>query len=382
MTASSAGVAIVGTGYVADLYLRSFRAHPEIALRGAFDIDAGRLAAFCGHWGVTPADSLAALLGRLQPGDVVLNLTNPHAHYAVSRAVLEAGHHVYSEKPLAMDMDEARALAELARARGLGLTSAPCSGLSETAQTLWAAIRAGVGGTPRLVYAEMDDDFIPQAPYRKWLSESGAPWPHADEFRVGCTLEHAGYYLAWLLPIFGPVRTVVAASANLAPKDIPVAEQAADLSVGTLFFESGMVARLTCSILAPHDHALTVVCDEGVITLDECWDNAAPVRFRRRFTLRRRLMYAPLARRLRLAARETHRKLGRRGAAAMNFALGPVEMLAALAEGRRSRLPLDLALHMTEVSLALQNAGETGGAQRMTTRFDPVAPMDWAAALR
>jgi len=35
MTASSAGVAIVGTGYVADLYLRSFRAHPEIALRGA-----------------------------------------------------------------------------------------------------------------------------------------------------------------------------------------------------------------------------------------------------------------------------------------------------------------------------------------------------------
>lgn len=376
------GVALVGTGFVADLYMRSLAAYPGLQVRGAFDIDPDRLSSFGAHWGVPARGSLQALLDGLEPDDVVLNLTNPHAHAEVSRAVLEAGHHVYSEKPLAMTMTDARGLADLARARGLELTSAPCSGLSEAAQTLWTALREGVGGKPRLVYAEMDDDFIPQAPYRKWRSESGAPWPHTDEFRVGCTLEHAGYYLAWLLPIFGPVRSVVAASACLAPKEIPSAEQAPDLSVGTLFFESGMVARLTCSILAPHDHALKVVCDEGVLTLGECWDNSAPLWFRRRLTLRRRLLYAPFARRIRLAARETHPKVGRRGAATMNFALGPVEMLAALAEGRRSRLPLDLALHMTEVALALQNAGETAGAQRMTTRFDPVRPMDWASALR
>ena len=232
----------------------------------------------------------------------------------------------------------------------------------------------------RLVYAEMDDDFISQAPYGKWFSESGAPWPAKDEFEVGCTLEHAGYYLAWLLPMFGPVRTVVAASAGLADKTDVTPDAAPDFSVGTLFFESGVVARLTCSILAPHDHELRIIGDTGVIELDECWNNAAPVRVRKRFAVRRRLVNAPVARRLKLK-QPTHAKLGRKGAAAMNFALGIVEMREAILENRPSRLAADLSLHMNEVTLALQNAGEHGGSVAMTTRFEPVAPMPWAESL-
>jgi len=227
----------------------------------------------------------------------------------------------------------------------------------------------------------MDDDFIPQAPYKKWLSESGAPWPYADEFKVGCTVEHAGYYLCWLLPIFGPVTKVVAASANLAPKEIPAEEAAADFSLGALFFESGVVARLTCSILAPHDHALQVICDNGVLSVDECWNNDAPVKFRKRFVVRRRLMNAPIAKKLKLPKGETHKKLGRTGSASMNFALGPMELRDALMEDRAHRMPVDLALHMNEITLALQNAGDSAGSQDMLTRFDPVEPMPWAKTL-
>lgn len=374
-------ISIIGAGYVADLYAKSLQLYPEIEVRGVFDIDAARRAAFCAHWRVPECETLTDLFEASKPGDVILNLTNPHAHYEVSCACLDAGFHVYSEKPLAMDMEQAHDLVNRAQDAGLSITSAPCSGLSETAQTLWAAVRANVAGTTRLIYAEMDDDFIPQAPYQKWASESGAPWPYEDEFRVGCTLEHAGYYLSWLLPIFGPVRTVVAASANLADKNIPHDEAADDFSTGTLFFESGVVARLTCSILAPHDHALMVIGEKGVLSLDECWKNDAPVKFRKRFTVRRRLVNAPIAKRIRLPKGDTHKKLGRTGSASMNFALGPVEMLAALREGRQSRLPADLALHMNEVTLALQYAGETSGAQAMSTRFEPVEPMPWAREL-
>ncbi len=375
-----ARLGIVGTGFVADLYMRGLATFPDLAVVAAHDRDAARQARFCGHWRVAPADSLAALCAAVGPGGIVLNLTNPRSHAEVTRACLEAGCHVYSEKPLATDLAAAEALVALAAARGLALGSAPCSHLSEAAQTVAAAVRAGVAGRIRLVYAELDDGFIPLAPWRRWTSETGAPWPGADEFETGCTLEHAGYCLTWLIAAFGPVRSVVAASASVAGDLMPVAAPAPDVSVAMLFFEHGPVARLTCSVLAPHNHALRLIGDRGDIEVAETWDNAAPVRLRRRFALRRRLVAAPLARRLRLAG-PTHPKVSRRGAAAMNFALGPKEMADALAEGRPSRVGADLALHVAEVTLAIQQAGAHGGPTAIRSRCAPPAPMPWAQRL-
>jgi predicted dehydrogenase len=369
-------VALIGGGFVADLYMRSLARHPDIAVVAVHDHDPARLDAFAAHWGLRGVARLDDLLAQLAPGDVVVNLTNPRAHYAINRACLEAGHHVYSEKPLAMELAQARALHDLAAARGLMLVSAPCSVLGEAAQLLLGAVRRGVAGVPRLVYAELDDGFIPAAPYGKWQSESGAPWPHADEFAVGCTLEHAGYYLAWLIAMFGRVERVVAASAEVLP-DKPDATGTPDFSVAALFFEGGPVARLTCSIAAPHDHRLRVIGDKGVLQVREAWNNAAPVRFHRRFVLRRRLLEDPFGRRLRARA-PSHPKVGRWGAAAMNFALGPAEMLAALAQGRACRLTNDMALHLTEVTLAIQNAGRDSGAQVIESTCDPMEAAAWA----
>ena len=275
-------------------------------------------------------------------------------------------------------MEHARHLHELAGQKGLLLASAPCSVLGEAAQTLAAAVRDGTAGTPRLVYAELDDGYIPQAPYRDWKSESGAPWPAEDEFRVGCTLEHAGYYLTWMIAMFGSVETVVAAGAELIPDKVPGQETAPDTTVGILFFESGVVARLTCTIVAPHNHQLQVIGDKGVLKVREAWNNAAPVRFHRRFRIRRRLVDSPFGRRYRLPAKTTHPKVGRWGAAAMNFALGPWEMNEALRQGRPCRLSSDLALHLNEVTLAIQDAGRTGSARQMTTRCERMEPMPWA----
>lgn len=59
----------------------------------------------------------------------------------------------------------------------------------------------------------------------------------------------------------------------------------------------------------------------------------------------------------------------------MNFALGPMEMISALRESRPCRLSADLALHLNEVTLAVQNAN---GLQYMKTECPPLQPMPWA----
>ncbi len=374
-------IGIIGTGFVADLYMRSLETAQGLDLIGAHDVRDARLSQFCEYWNVKAFETRDALLSAIGPGGILLNLTNPLAHYEISKAGLAAGCHVYSEKPLAMRMDHAQDLHALAAKAGLMLASAPCSFLGEAAQTVGAALRGAVAGKPRLIYAELDDGFIPQAPYAKWQSESGAPWPAGDEFRVGCTLEHAGYYLTWLIALFGSVRTVVAASSRQVSDQLPVDDPAPDVSVAILFFASGVMARLTCSIIAPHDHALRIICDKGVIELDEAWNNAAKVRFRRRFAIRRRLVSAPFARTLRVPG-PTRPKTGRWGSASMNFMLGVSEMAEAIVQNRPSRMSADLALHLTEVTLAIQNAGETTGAQTMRSRCDPIQPMPWAQRLK
>lgn len=371
-------IAIIGTGYVADFYMKSIRLYPDVDIVAAFDIDAERLSVFCAHWDVPAAGSADELFAALPDDGLVLNLTNPDAHFAVSQACLLAGKHVYSEKPLAMRMTDADTLADLAVAHGLHLGAAPCSYLSQSAQTLWAAVRSDVAGKVRLAYAEIDDGYIRQAPYQHWKSESGAPWPAEDEFQVGCTMEHAGYYLTWLIQMFGPVRTVVAASAQLTGDGAA----AHDLSIGTLFHTSGVVTRLTCSIIAPHNHEIRIVGDKGVLELDECWDNLAPVRFRKRMRIRRRLLESPLTRKLRLPEKLAHPVPAKGGSATMNFFLGADQMLQSIAAGDDPKPAMDMALHVNEITLALQNAGEDSGALPMQTRCDPLPPQSWAAHLK
>lgn len=374
-------VSIIGTGFVADLYMKSLAVHSDISIRKVWDKDPERLKAFVEYWNVSAASDLDDLLATCMPNDLILNLTNPSSHFEISQACLNAGHHVYSEKPLAMTLDDARDLCDLAVEKGLMLASAPCSLLGEAAQTVWAALREDQIGTPQLVYAELDDGFISQAPYQDWISESGAPWPARDEFEIGCTLEHAGYYLTWLMMWFGPVRRLVAASAELDKTKLGGDPTAPDFSVGMLYFDNNVVARLTCSIIAKHDHALRIFGPGGTLELEECWDNEAPVRKRERRKVRRRLVEWPITKRLKVA-QPTHPKVKRSGSASMNFALGPAEVLDAIAESRPSRMPSDFALHLTEVTLAIQNANDTAGSRMMTTEFASIEPMPWARTLK
>ncbi len=369
-------ISLVGTGYVADYYYRTLQSYPDLQIVGAWDSRPEALAHFCGVHSLKAFSSYEALLAS--DAEIVVNLTNPQAHYEVSRAALLAGKHVYSEKPLGMDMTEAGDLVALAESKGLVLSGAPCSLLGESAQTLWRELRRGRIGQVYCAYAEMDDGLVHNMPYKSWLSETGIPWPAKNEFETGCTLEHAGYYLTWFPAFFGPASHVTAMSSTLIDNkytDEPLQPNAADFSVATITYQSGVVVRLTCSTVAEHDHHLRIFGNDGTLSIEDSWFYGSPVKVQKSFNVRRRQVTSPKMP-VRLAAKPAKHEY--RGSQQMDFARGIHEMAEAITQGRRCRLAADYMLHVNELVLAIHHAGPTGSSVPIHSTFEPVQPMDWA----
>jgi predicted dehydrogenase len=384
--------AIVGCGYVADMYAATRHAHPELEWVGAWDNNADRLATCSRRWGVRAYRDLAELCDDPSVA-LVLNLTNPRSHVAITKQCLLAGKHVYSEKPLAMTVPESEMLAGLARDRELLLSSAPCSLLSPPAQTLWHGIRNNVIGTIRLAYANFDDGMIApwQAPWL-WKNAAGVPWPAKDEFEVGCTYEHAGYVLTWLSFLFGAARRVSGFASCVVPdKGIPVDRMAPDFTIGGVEYANGVTARVTCGLVAPRDKSITIVGDDGVMVVANVRDEQCPVMFSRRddrLSITDRML-APLTtwaiRRMapNHAADRRWREYPRVGPASealvaddkpVDFLRGPAEMAAALAAGRTCRLSPELGVHIVDLTERLQHP-ERFSSSTVTTTCPRIEPL-------
>ena len=142
-------IAFVGCGFVADYYIKTLKNHPQLELVGVMDRDKDQATKFGSYYSVPVYSTLEELLDDPNV-DIVANLTNPSSHFSVSKACLEADKHVYSEKPLSIEFLEAKELVELAKKRGLYLSSAPCGLLGETAQTIWKALQNDEIGKVRL----------------------------------------------------------------------------------------------------------------------------------------------------------------------------------------------------------------------------------------
>ncbi len=397
----SMNLAVVGTGYVAHMYAATMGKHSDLTLLGVQDTNPKHLEAFCRTWRSRPYASLDDVLS--DPAvELVLNLTNPRSHYEVTRRCLESGKHVYSEKPLAMTAADAAKLVKLAKQKERQLSTAPCSLLSETAQTMWKAIREGVVGKVRLVYANFDDGMIaPNMSPWLWVNDSGVPWPAADEFEVGCTYEHAGYVLTWLAAFFGPAKSVTAfASCQIPDKGVRVDAMAPDFSVGCIEYSNDVVVRVTCGIVAPLDKSLLIIGDDGVISTSNVRDDAGPVYVQH---IPPRAMHARLERWLNpirkslegylpavpwsgldwhfrrkypFARRPTGVVVDRPGKP-VDFCRGPSEMAEAIRDKRACRLSADMGLHITEVIEALQHPDPFGGKRRIDSTFDPIEPLPW-----
>jgi predicted dehydrogenase len=376
--------AFVGCGWVADLYASTLSNHPEIEWAGVYDRDPKRADAFARHHKVRRYDSYEQLLNDKEV-ELIANLTNPGSHYEVSKAALEAGKHVYSEKPLAMEWEDAKSLAALAKKHGVMMAGAPATALGEAAQTAWKAIREGRIGTPRLAYAELDDGPIHMLDFQNWRSDSGAPWPWRDEFEVGCTLEHAGYYVGWLVAFFGQAKRVTSFASLVTPdKGVPNTPTQPDFSVGCIEFESGVSARVTCSIYGSHDHNLRIFGDEGVLVVKEAWNFDSFVGWypRNKATLKAE-KYLAQAHHAGLALLPIQRvksgiEVGKQHSNRIDFARGLAEVISAVKEKRVCRLGADVALHVNEIVLQMARPDKLGDARRLESKLSKIEPMNWA----
>ena len=400
-------VAIIGCGFVAHYYLLTLSKSESLKVAGVLDSRADRAATTAAHYSIPKVyQSLAELLAD-DTTEIVLNLTDPRSHYDVTLACLEAGKHVYSEKPLAMTVEAAKQLVEVAERRSLRISCAPCSMLGEAAQTIWKAIRDGKIGRVHLAYAELDEEMLHKMHLENMTTILGVHWPAKDEYEIGVTLEHAGYYLAWLAAFFGPAKSVTAFASCLIPDKMPGIElnppDSPDFTVACIEFASGTVARVTCGLAAQHDHSFTLFGETGIITVEEAWNYGAPI-WIRPLDWNRESLKTPA---MQLAGR-VWRKLGRHfpflrrleklanplgkiltpvrprpefawdKRLIMDFSRGVHELAQAIDEKRESRLSTRFSLHITELALAIHDARKLAQPYRMTTTFDPIEPMPWA----
>lgn len=392
--------AIIGCGFVADLYMQSSLAYPNMPVKGAFDISEERLKQFCHYHSVNAYAKLDNVLSDHEV-KLIINLTNPRSHHAVTQTCLSADKHVYSEKPLAMTLRTARALTSLANERKLRLSCAPCSVLSNTAQTVWKAIKEGAIGKVRLVYANYDDGMIaPQMSPWLWRSRSGANWPSQDEFETGCTYEHAGYILTWLAAFFGPARNVTSfSSCQITDKGIAVNNMAPDFTVGCIEYDAGIVARVTCSLIAPRDKSLLIIGDDGILLVKNLRNDSERVYIRKiptRGNLRRLedklnllqkrfsslLQYLPwpieefhLYRKYPFACKDSYRNA--RPRRPVDFWRGPYDVAQAIHEGRPHRLSAELSVHIVELIEALQYPKRFDNRRVIESTFPPIMPLHW-----
>ncbi|MDP3526352.1 MAG: Gfo/Idh/MocA family oxidoreductase [Hoeflea sp.] len=365
-------IALIGTGFVADYYMTTLANYPELRLAGAWDRDSGRLGEFCRFHDARAYGSLEECLA--DPAvEIIVNLTSPESHFALNRAALAAGKHVYCEKPLGMTFDEAREVVELAARKGLTVCGAPANGLSDAQELTRSLIAEGRIGTPRLAYAEMEDGPVFRDNWSKWRSRSGAKWPGLHEFEIGCTLEHSGYGLSWLVSLFGPVEKGQAFSALTFPDKGPGTSGLAlapDFSVGCLSFRSGVTARLTCGLAAPRDRSLTIIGDDGTLVVRDLWDDRSPVHLSR-FDGKPPLVQRLAARFERQRGRVLPLRLIHGRAVAykapakarslsafpsrIDFARGIAVMARAIDAGEAPFFSGERALHLTELALALND---------------------------
>lgn len=277
-----ARVGIVGCGDVTNLYLPGCAPFPMIELAACADLEPARAADLAkrGGFAAVSTDDLLA-----DPGiEIVLVLTPPAAHAAVSMAAIAAGKHVYSEKPLATDRAGAAAILAAADAAGVRVGGAPDTFLGGGLQTARSMIDDGAIGTPLTANAS--------AAYlgpERWHPNPGIFYAPGG----GPLLDLGPYYVAALVNLLGPVRRVAAIGRGVGSQRVigsgpragdTIVSEVPTSVVGNLEFASGAIAGLTASfdIVASDVPHLEIHGTAGSLVLgDPNWFDG-PVRYRPR----------------------------------------------------------------------------------------------------
>ncbi|MDP5217328.1 Gfo/Idh/MocA family oxidoreductase [Ruegeria sp. 2205SS24-7] len=363
------GVGIIGAGNISAAYLRLAPLFRGFAIRAIADLDMEAAAARAAEFGIR-AETVDTLLAA-DDVDVVVNLTIPAAHFEVTKAILKAGKHAYSEKPVVLTKSEGEALSALAAEHNLRVGSAPdtfLGGSHQQARHLLddGAIGRVVSGTAYVMGPGMEH----------WH-------PNPDFFFLpgaGPVLDIGPYYITNLINLLGPVRQVAALSQTAFSERTITSEPRRGETVpvktpttlmALLEFESGAVITLGASwdvkahahsnmelygshgsLLVPDPNffggALSMAGEDGQFQSIDPWDHPFGVPNE--------------------GVEGTDPRANYRCA-------GLADMIASLQSDTPHRCALELAVHSVDVMTAILQSAESGEFVNMTTTCQRPAPL-------
>lgn len=346
-------VGVVGAGKISGQYADTLLALPQVRVTAVADLDPGRAAALAARFPGARAVPAARLTGA-DDVDLVLSLTVPAVHGHVALDALEAGKHVYTEKPLALTVQEGRTVVARAAEAGLRLGCAPDTVLGTGLQTARAVVERGDLGRPHAATA-----FMTTPGHERW---------HPDpEFYYrtggGPLLDMGPYYVSALVHLLGPVARVAGFSSRpSATRTIgsgPRAGTVFDVDVdthvtGVLEHVNGALSTLVMSFdtWAARLPRIEVHGTEGSLSVPDpnYFDGDVEV-----FTAAdpRWSAVPPSA-----------------GYVGAGRGVGVVDLAAALAEGRPHRAAADLGLHVLDVMESLLLAAREATSLPVGTTAD------------
>ena len=350
-------VAIVGCGVIAPTYATTLKELGNIELAACVDGIPERAADFAAAHH-THAATLEQVLDD-DTIDAIVNLTPPQAHTTVSRAGLEAGRAVFSEKPLAIELADGRELVSLATDRRVRLGCAPDTFLGAGLQTARVVIDRGDIGEPVAANAHM--------------LQAGPEWWHPDPgffylYGAGPLFDMGPYYFTTLVQLLGPASAVTGAARISRTKrpinSDPRRGEMLDVEVPThvtsvITHASGPISTLVTSFdVLDWKNSIEIYGTEGVLQVPDPNSFGGPVLLRR--AGEREWTEVPL---IEMTLPQS------RG-------IGLADMLWAQRTGRAHRASADLALHVLELMTGTIAASDSGQRIDLSTTFErtPVLP--------
>lgn len=358
------GVGIMGCGNISTTYLKFAPVFKSLELKAVADLNPAAAEARAAEFGVR-AESVEGLLAAGDV-DVIVNLTIPAAHYEVSTRALNAGKHVYSEKPIVLTLDEGKRLRDLAEAKGLRVGSAPDTFLGGAHQQARAAVDAGkigrvIGGTCHVMGHGME-----------------AWHPNPDFFFKpggGPILDMGPYYVTNLIQLIGPVKAVTAMAGT---------------SFTSRTIGNGPRNGEVIPVETPTNiHAVLEFHNGAIVTLGASWDVWKNAHQNMEIYGETGSMYVPDpnffggevkvsdkgGEMTALPASDhpygvPNTKDGQGNDRANYRCAGLADMATAIDEGRQHRCNIDVAVHAVDVLTSILKSGETRAWVETTTTCD------------
>jgi predicted dehydrogenase len=331
-------VGIIGCGNISSNYIKHMQMFDVLKVWAVADIDMDRAQAKAAEHGVPRALSVGELLADPEI-EIVVNLTVPAVHAEVSLAIIAAGKHVYSEKPLATRREDGKAILDAAREKGVRVGCAPDTFLGGGLQTSRKLIDDGWIGRPVAAVAF----FTAHGP------ESWHPNPEFFyKFGAGPMLDLGPYYLTALVNLLGPVKRVTGSAQISFPQRLitsqPFYGTKVDVEVpthvaGVADFACGAVGTIITSfdVWSATLPRIEIYGSEGSISVPDPNIFGGPVLVRRMGAQEWTEM--PLS--------HDH-NVGR--------GIGVADMATAILSGRPHRASGDLAYHVLDLMYAFQDA--------------------------